>query len=72
MVIRKVTIGNDYKNGMNYHVGQLVLNNTHTIHCIKYEGSDLLIYIENAEREIMQWKSFNSTVPKSIEFNINF
>jgi hypothetical protein len=50
----------------------LVLNNTHTIHCIKYEGLDLLIYIENAEREIMQWKSFNSTVPKSIEFNINF
>ena len=72
MVIRKVTIGNDYKNGMNYHVGQSVLNDSHKINCIRYEGADLLIYIENADRRIMAWKSYNPSVPKSIEFNINY
>ena len=36
-IIRKISIGPDYKSGaMHYITGQSVLNNTHTIHLIKF------------------------------------
>lgn len=74
MPIRKITIGLDYKNGMNYCVGQPVLGGSHTIHCIAYDkqGVNLEIYIENTEKEITLWKSYNPSVPTSLEYNINY
>ena len=72
--IRKISIGPDYKSGaMHYIVGQSVLNSTYTIHLIKYvpEKSSIIIYIEK-EQEIVIWKEFTSSMPISIEYNINF
>jgi hypothetical protein len=72
--IRKITIGADYKsNGMHYIVGQLVLNNSHTIHHIRLDDmtGGIKIWIEK-EDEVFLWKEFNSNMPISIEYNINF
>jgi hypothetical protein len=75
MDIRKISIGPDYKNGaMHYIVGQKVLNDTNENHLIKHNSntSSILIYIINQRKEIILWKEFNSTIPISIEYNINF
>lgn len=75
MDIRKISIGPDYKSGaMHYIVGQEILNGTHSIHLIRYdlETDSIKIWIEGDNQEIMLWKEFTSTVPVSIEYNINF
>lgn len=72
--IRKITIGADYKsNGMHYIVGQPILNNSHIIHLIRLDDStgSIKIWIEK-DNEIFLWKEFNSNMPISIEYNINF
>lgn len=74
MDIRKISIGLDYKSGaMHYIVGQEVLNNSHTIHLIKYDEAkqSIKIWIEQDD-VVLLWKEFTSAVPISIEYNINF
>lgn len=75
MDIRKISIGPDYKNGaMHYIVGQKVLGESNEIHLIKQDkdSGEIMIYIINDKSEIVLWKKFNTTVPISVEFNINF
>jgi hypothetical protein len=75
MDIRKIAIGPDYKSGaMHYIVGQKVLGDTNEIHLIKFdaEKQSILIYIINQKEEVVLWKEFNSSVPISIEYNINY
>jgi hypothetical protein len=71
--IRKVCIGPDYKDSMCYLVGQAVLGNSHHVHLIKYneDTGSILIYIEQGDIVVLL-KEFNSTMPTSIEYNINF
>jgi hypothetical protein len=73
--IRKISIGPDYKSGaMHYIVGQKVLGDSNEIYLIKYESlkNSIRIYIINKKEEVVLWKEFTSTVPISIEFNINY
>ena len=75
MIIRKLSIGPDYKSGaMHYLVGQEVLNANFEIHLIKFNPSDSTysINIHNKEDEILLWKSFSATMPIAIEYNISF
>ena len=75
MDIRKISVGPDYKNGaMHYIVGQKVLGDSNEIHLIKKDKDTLsiLIYIINQKEEVVLWKEFTSTIPISIEFNINY
>lgn len=76
MDIRKISVGPDYKSGaMHYLVGQQVLGGNYTIHLIKFSEVDdnYQIYIEDSiENEVLLWKQFNSTMPISLEYNINF
>ena len=74
MLIRKIAVGNDYKNSMNYLVGQSVLGNNYTINDItQYSDGSVSIWIRNQEKgEILRWKRFNANVPISFEFNIDF
>jgi hypothetical protein len=74
MDIRKISIGPDYKGGaMHYIVGQKVLGDTNEIHLIKLdvERQSIKIFIINEKAEIVLWKEFTSTIPVSIEYNIN-
>jgi hypothetical protein len=75
MDIRKIAIGPDYKSGaMHYIVGQKVLGDSNEIHLIKFdaEKKSILIYIINQKEEVVLWKEFNSSIPISIEYNINY
>ena len=72
--IRKISIGADYKSGaMHYIVGQDVLGGSHKIHLIHrdLDRETFKIWIES-NNEILLWKEFNSCMPISIEYNINF
>ena len=74
MDIRKISIGPDYKGGaMHYIVGQKVLGDTNEIHLIKLDSDkqSIKIYIINEKAEVVLWKEFTSTIPISIEYNIN-
>ena len=74
MDIRKISIGPNYKSdAMHYIVGQEVLGGKYFIHLIQYiERSDSIkIWIQRGG-EILLWKEFNSNMPVSIEYNINF
>tara|TARA_R100000963_G_C4537858_1_gene36340 strand:- start:277 stop:495 length:219 start_codon:yes stop_codon:yes gene_type:complete len=72
MEIRKISIGSDYKSGaMHYIVGQDVLGGTHIIHLIQRSDESFKIWIQKNE-EIYMWKEFLTTLPISLEYNINF
>lgn len=75
MEIRKISVGPDYKGGaMHYIVGQKVLNDSNEIHLIKMDTDKMSvkIYIINEKQEVVLWKEFTSTIPISIEYNINY
>lgn len=73
MIIRKVSIGSDYKNAMNYMHGQSVLQGNYVIHLIKQDVSsnDIEIFIER-NNEVVLWKKINGNIPFIIEYNIDF
>tara|TARA_R110002110_G_scaffold273584_2_gene488883 strand:+ start:449 stop:667 length:219 start_codon:yes stop_codon:yes gene_type:complete len=72
-MIRKVSIGTDYKTAMHYVLGQDVLGGNYKIHLIQVDdkSSSTKIWIE-AKGEVLLWKEFASSMPISIEYNINF
>ncbi len=74
MDIRKISIGPNYKSdAMHYIVGQEVLGGKYFIHLIQYvERTDSIKIWIQREGEILLWKEFNSNMPVSIEYNINF
>ena len=74
MIIRKISIGSDYKSSsMHYLHGQEVLNGEYTIHLIQYDErlDSYNIWVER-DGEILLWKQFNKNMPVSIEYDINF
>lgn len=73
MIIRKISIGSDYKSSaMHYIIGQDVLGGSHKIHHMRLEEAGIIkIWIESSG-EILLWKEFNNNMPVSIEYNINF
>jgi hypothetical protein len=74
MDIRKISIGPDYKgSAMHYIVGQRILGDSNEIHLIKFDDkkNSFKIFIINDKLEVVLWKEFNSTIPVSVEYNIN-
>jgi len=72
MIIRKLSVGVDYKSSMNYITGQSVLNGNYVIHLIKItDAGSYQIFIEQ-NKEVVLWKEISSTVPVSVEYNIEF
>ena len=72
MIIRKISVGADYKNAMNYLHGQEVLRGEYTIDLIIMRDTGFIeIWIKN-NSGVLLWKSFNSNMPVSIEYDIDF
>tara|TARA_R110000764_G_scaffold143328_1_gene231214 strand:+ start:2189 stop:2416 length:228 start_codon:yes stop_codon:yes gene_type:complete len=72
-VVRKISIGSDYKNdAMHYAVGQQVYGG-HTITAILFseEDSSYSIYIKKKD-EVMPWKKFNSNMAISVEYDLEY
>lgn len=73
--IRKISVGPDYKSGaMHYIVGQRIFSDSYEVHKIIRDSStrSIFVYIMNEKQEVVLWKEFNSSMPISIEFNIDF
>ena len=72
-VVRKISIGSDYKNdAMHYAVGQKVYGG-HIISAILYSEDDnsYSIYIKKKD-EVMPWKKFNSNMAISVEYYLEY
>lgn len=70
-LIRKISIGKDYKNeAMHYSVGQEVYGG-HTICDIIEEDEKFSIYIMKKE-EVLPWKDFNKNMAIAIEYNLEY
>jgi|TARA_Y200000002_G_scaffold266706_1_gene221699 hypothetical protein len=72
-IIRKISIGSDYKNdAMHYSLGQEVYGG-HNISDILFEGDDQSynIYITK-NNEVLPWKKFNRNMAISVEFDLKY
>ena len=72
-IIRKISIGADYKNeAMHYSVGQQVYGG-HIIHSISFSKVDnsYNIYIKKQD-EVMPWKKFNTNMAISVEYDLEY
>ncbi len=70
-LIRKITIGKDYKiDAMHYSVGQEVYGG-HTICDIVEEKEKYSIYIKK-NKDVMPWKDFNKNMAVSVEYNLEY
>ena len=72
-VIRKISIGADYKNdAMHYSIGQQVYGG-HIINNIDHNQADnsYNIFIKKND-EVMPWKKFNSNMAISVEYDLEY
>ena len=70
-LVRKISIGKDYKNdAMHYSVGQEVYGG-HTIVNIIDEEDKYSIYIKKND-EILPWKEFNKNMAIAVEFELEY
>ena len=70
-LIRKITIGKDYKiDSMHYSVGQEVYGG-HTICDILEEEEKYSIYIRK-NKNVLPWKDFNKNMAVSVEYNLQY
>tara|TARA_Y100001973_G_C5164860_1_gene315534 strand:+ start:1102 stop:1323 length:222 start_codon:yes stop_codon:yes gene_type:complete len=70
-LIRKITIGKDYKiDSMHYSVGQEVYGG-HVICDIIEEDDKYSIYIRK-EKVVIPWKDFNKNMAISVEYNLEY
>ena len=70
-LIRKISIGQDYKNeAMHYSVGQEVYGG-HTISDILEEEGTYNIFIKKND-EVLPWKHFNKNMAVSVEYNLDY
>ena len=72
-VIRKISIGSDYKNdAMHYSLDQEVYGG-HTISNILFDDKDnsYNIFISKS-KEILPWKKFNSNMAISVEYDLKY
>ena len=70
-LIRKISIGRDYKNdAMHYSVGQEVYGG-HTIDSIVEENNKFSIFIKKG-KEVLPWKDFNKNMAIAVEYNLEY
>tara|TARA_R100000541_G_scaffold56706_2_gene66275 strand:+ start:432 stop:656 length:225 start_codon:yes stop_codon:yes gene_type:complete len=70
-LIRKISVGRDYKNeAMHYSVGQEVYGG-HTI-CDIVEEDDKYKILIKKEDEILPWKDFNKNMAIAVEYNLEY
>jgi hypothetical protein len=70
-LIRKISIGRDYKNdAMHYSIGQEVYGG-HIIDNIIEEENKYSIYIKK-DNEILPWKDFNKNMAIAVEYDLEY
>ena len=70
-LIRKISIGSDYKNdAMHYSVGQEVYGGHKITDIIENEGEYEIFISKNDETK--PWKSFNRNMSIAVEYNLDY
>tara|TARA_R100000742_G_C4251582_1_gene69852 strand:+ start:516 stop:737 length:222 start_codon:yes stop_codon:yes gene_type:complete len=70
-LIRKISIGKDYKNeAMHYSVGQEVYGG-HTICDITEDDIKYSVFIRKGN-DILPWKDFNKNMAIAVEYNLEY
>ena len=69
--IRKVSIGANYKDAMHYVIDQTVMSGDWKIHAITSDENGYHVWIQKGDI-IKKWKEFNTFMPVTIEYNVNF
>ena len=70
-LIRKISIGRDYKNdAMHYSVGQEVYGG-HII-CDIVEAQDKFSVCIEKNNDVIPWKDFNKNMAISVEYNLEY
>ena len=72
-IIRKISIGSDYKNeAMHYSIGQEVWGGHIICDILSNEKSgEYSIYIKK-NNEIIPWKRFNNNMAIAVEYDLNY
>jgi hypothetical protein len=68
-LIRKISIGANYKDAMHYILNQSVLGGSYTISDIAQDGDGYSVWVKK-NNESVKWKEFKN-IPIVIEYNIN-
>lgn len=77
-IIRKISIGPDYKNAMHFTVGQTALRIYVISEIVRIEGGDIDIYVKKPSEisegkfDSFKWKTITNSIPSVIEHNIDF
>ena len=71
-LVRKISIGRDYKNdAMHYAVGQEVYGG-HTICDIVENAKISFLFILKKVNEVLPWKDFNKNMAIAVEYNLEY
>ena len=70
-LIRKISVGKDYKNeAMHYSVDQEVYGG-HVIDCIVEEDDKQSVFIKKGN-DVLPWKDFNKNMAIAVEYNLEY
>ena len=70
-LIRKISVGKDYKNeAMHYSVDQEVYGG-HVIDCIIEEDDKYSVFIKKGD-DVLPWKDFNKNMAIAVEYNLEY
>ena len=70
-LIRKISVGKDYKNeAMHYSVDQEVYGG-HVIDCIVEEDDKFSVFIKKGD-DVLPWKDFNKNMAIAVEYNLEY
>ena len=70
-LIRKITVGKDYKNDSMHYAGGKEVYGGHTICDIVEDKDKYSIYIRK-NKDVIPWKDFNKNMAVSIEYNLEY
>lgn len=72
-VIRKISIGIDYKNeAMHYSVGQQVYGGHEIAYILMNNEDDSYNVYIRKDNEVMPWKKFNHNMAISVEYDLEY
>ena len=72
-IVRKISIGSDYKNdAMHYSVGQQVYGGHEISHILLDESDNSYNIHIKKNNEVMPWKKFNSHMAISVEYDLEY
>jgi len=70
-LIRKISIGKDYKNDAMHNAGGQEVYGGHTICDIIEEDDKYSVYIRK-NKDVLPWKDFNKNMAVSVEYNLEY